>query len=69
MEYADDTLIFCVEEELAYLIVIWVLLEGISLAYLMEKEFILINEVHNLEALNMILAGEIGVLPTTYLGF
>ncbi|WMV45736.1 hypothetical protein MTR67_039121 [Solanum verrucosum] len=67
----DDTLIFCGEEEqLKYLRVILVLFEGISGLHInWRKSFLYpINEVHNMEALNIILGGQVGALPTTYLG-
>ena len=71
-QYADDTLIFCGEEEqqLIYLIVMLVLFEGIFELHInWRKCFLyLIYEVQNMEAINIILGGQVGVLPTTYLG-
>ncbi|WMV37015.1 hypothetical protein MTR67_030400 [Solanum verrucosum] len=72
LQYADDTLIFCgaEEEQLRYLRVILVLFEGISGLHInWRKSFLYpINEVHNMEALNIFLGGQVGALPTTYLG-
>lgn len=72
LQYADDTLIFCdaEEEQLRFLRIILVIFEGISGLHInWRKSFLYpINEVPNLEVLNAILGGEIGSLPTTYLG-
>ncbi|KAG5599514.1 hypothetical protein H5410_030884 [Solanum commersonii] len=70
--YADDTLIFCGTEkdQLKHLRVILVLFEGIlGLRINWRKSSLYpINDVANMEALNIILGGQVGFLPTTYLG-
>ncbi|WMV28367.1 hypothetical protein MTR67_021752 [Solanum verrucosum] len=72
LQYADDTLIFCdaEEEQLKYLRVILVLFEGISGLHINWRKSMMypINEVNNMSCLASILGGEIGVLPTIYLG-
>ncbi|WMV32975.1 hypothetical protein MTR67_026360 [Solanum verrucosum] len=70
--YADDTLIFCgtEEDQLKHLRVILVLFEGISGLRINWRKSSLypINDVANMEALNIILGGQVGFLPTTYFG-
>ncbi|KAG5585379.1 hypothetical protein H5410_045813 [Solanum commersonii] len=72
LQYADDTLIFCdaEEEQLKYLRVILYLFEGISGLHINWRKSMMypINEVNNMSCLASILGGEIGVLPTIYLG-
>ncbi|WMV45337.1 hypothetical protein MTR67_038722 [Solanum verrucosum] len=72
LQYADDTLIFCdaEEQQLKYLRVILVIFEGISGLHINWRKSMMypINEVHNMSCLASILGGEIGVLPTIYLG-
>jgi len=72
LQYADDTLIVCDADEgqLKMLRVILVLFEGFSGLHINWRKSHLypINEVHNMEALNVVLGGEIGALPTSYLG-
>ncbi|KAG5614537.1 hypothetical protein H5410_014361 [Solanum commersonii] len=68
----NDTLIFCdaEEEQLKYLRVILVLFEGISGLHINWRKSVMypINEVNIMRGLTSILGGEIGALPTTYLG-
>ena len=72
LQYADDTLIFCgaEEEQLRYLRVILVLFEGISGLHInWEKSHIYpIYNVPNINLLASILGGEVGTLPSIYLG-
>ncbi|XP_070009924.1 uncharacterized protein [Nicotiana sylvestris] len=72
LQYGDDTLIFCDAEEdkLKHLKVILVLFEGISSLHINCKKRLLypINEVTNIDLLDAILGGEVGALPTIYLG-
>ena len=71
MQYAGDIPIFCgVEEQFKYLRVILILFEGISGLHInWRKSFLYpIDKVHNMEALNLILGGQVGALPTTYIG-
>ena len=71
LQYADDTLILCDADEgqLKMLRVILLLFEGFSGLHINWRKSHLypINEVHNMEALNAVLGGEIGALPTSYL--
>jgi len=70
--YADDTLIFCDAEEdhlkiLRLILVIFEAMSGLHVNW--RKSFLYpVNEVPNMEILKSILGGEVGVLPTTYLG-
>lgn len=72
LQYADDTLIFCGTEEgqLKHLRVILILFEGIPGLHINCRTSSLYptNDVANMEALNIILGGQVGFLPTTYLG-
>ena len=72
LQYANDTLIFCDAEEGQLLILrsILVLFEGVSGLHINWRKsmLFLINEVTNIEELSRILRGEVGTLPTTYLG-
>lgn len=72
MQYVDDTLIFCnaAETQLRYLRVIPILFEGMyGLHINWRKSFLYpINEVPDMERLTLILGGEVGSLPTIYLG-
>ncbi|WMV33279.1 hypothetical protein MTR67_026664 [Solanum verrucosum] len=72
LQYVDDTLIFCDAEEdhLKILRLILVLFEGMSGLHVnWRKSFLYpVNEVPNMENLKLILGGEVGALPTTYLG-
>ncbi|XP_015087000.1 uncharacterized protein LOC107030122 [Solanum pennellii] len=72
LQYAGDIPIFCgvEEEQFKYLRVILILFEGISGLHISwRKNFLYpINKVHNMEALNLILGGQVGALPTTYIG-
>ncbi|WMV15497.1 hypothetical protein MTR67_008882 [Solanum verrucosum] len=68
----DDTLIFCgeVEEQLKYLRVILDLFEAISGLHINRRKSHIypINQVPDMELLAIILGGEVGNLPTVYLG-
>uniref|UniRef100_A0A0V0IY30 Putative ovule protein n=1 Tax=Solanum chacoense TaxID=4108 RepID=A0A0V0IY30_SOLCH len=72
LQYADDTLIFCGEEEeqLKYLRVILILFEAISGLHInwRKSHIYPINHVPDMELLAIILGGEVGNLPTVYLG-
>jgi len=72
LQYADDTLVFCdaEEEQLRFLRIILVLFEGISGLHInwRKSHIYPINEVYNMEQLTFVLGGEVGSLPTTYLG-
>uniref|UniRef100_A0A0V0HEM3 Putative ovule protein n=1 Tax=Solanum chacoense TaxID=4108 RepID=A0A0V0HEM3_SOLCH len=72
LQYADDTLVFCdvEEEQLKYLRVILILFEDISGLQINWRESYIypINQVPNMEHLPIILGGEVGRLPTIYLG-
>ena len=72
LQYADGTLIFCdtEEQQLKYLRVILILFEGMSGLHINRRKSLVypINEVTNMNCLAAILSGEIGTLPTTYLG-
>ncbi|XP_019267660.1 PREDICTED: uncharacterized protein LOC109244948 [Nicotiana attenuata] len=72
LQYADDTLIFCdaKEEQLRFLRIILVLFEGISGLHINWRKSHLfpVNEVPEMEHLALILGGEVGSLPTIYLG-
>lgn len=72
LQYADDTLIFCdaKEDHLKIPILILVIFEGMSGLHVnWRKSFLyLVNEVPNMQILKSILGGEVGALPTTYLG-
>lgn len=72
IQYADDTLIFsgAEEDQLKYLWVILVLFEGVSgLHNNWRKSFMYpINEVNHRNCIASIFGGEVGTLPTTYLG-
>jgi len=72
LQYAEDTLIFCDadKEQIKILRVILVLFEGMSGLHInWGKSFLYpINEVTTMQSLNAILGGEIGSLPTMYLG-
>ncbi|WMV13350.1 hypothetical protein MTR67_006735 [Solanum verrucosum] len=72
LQYADDTLVFCdaESEQLKHLRVIFILFEAISGLHInWGKSFIYpVNEVPEISPLANILGGNIGELPTTYLG-
>ncbi|WMV25769.1 hypothetical protein MTR67_019154 [Solanum verrucosum] len=72
LQYADDTLIFCDAEEGQLLILrsILVLFEGVSGLHInwRKSQLFPINEVPNMLVLSGILGGEVGPLPTMYLG-
>nr|XP_009800410.1 PREDICTED: uncharacterized protein LOC104246308 [Nicotiana sylvestris]XP_016445624.1 PREDICTED: uncharacterized protein LOC107770805 [Nicotiana tabacum] len=72
LQYADDTLIFCdaEEEQLRYLRIILVLFEGISGLHIYRRKSHIypIDEVHNMEQLSLVVGGEVGSLPSIYLG-
>ncbi|WMV09233.1 hypothetical protein MTR67_002618 [Solanum verrucosum] len=72
LQYADDTLIFCgaEEEQLKYLRVILILFEAISGLHInwRKSHIYPINHVPDMELLAIILGGEVGNLPTIYLG-
>nr|XP_016438073.1 PREDICTED: uncharacterized protein LOC107764061 [Nicotiana tabacum] len=72
LQYADDTLVFCdaEKEQLRFLRIILVLFEGVSGLHInwRKSNIFPINEVNNMEQLTQILGGEVGSLPTVYLG-
>ena len=72
LQYADDTLVFCdaEEEQLRFLRIILVLFEGISGLHInwRKSHIYPINEVYNMEQLTLVLGGEVGSLPSIYLG-
>ena len=72
LQYADDTLILCDADEgqLKMLRVTLVLFEGFSGLHInwRKSHIYPINEVRNMETLNTVLGGDIGALPTSYLG-
>ena len=72
LQYADDTLVFCEadREQLKVLRVIFILFEATSgLRINWYKSFIYpVNEVMELQSLGDILGGNVGELPTVYLG-
>ncbi|XP_016540805.1 uncharacterized protein LOC107841371 [Capsicum annuum] len=75
LQYADDTSIFCDANagQLKYLRVILILFESVSGLHInWRKSFIYpiypINNVTDMEYLISILGGEVGILPTVYLG-
>ncbi|WMV24735.1 hypothetical protein MTR67_018120 [Solanum verrucosum] len=72
LQYADDTLIFCDAEEsqLKILRVILILFEATSGLHINWRKSLIfpINEVNRMQHLTEILGGEIGKLPTVYLG-
>ncbi|XP_075092306.1 uncharacterized protein LOC107821421 [Nicotiana tabacum] len=72
LQYADDTLVFCDAEkdQLRFLRIILVLFEGVSGLHInwRKSNIFPINEVNNMGQLTQILGGEVGSLPTVYLG-
>ncbi|KAF3678189.1 hypothetical protein FXO37_04501 [Capsicum annuum] len=72
LQYADDTLIFCdaEEEQLRILRLILVIFERMSGLHVnWSKSFLYpVNVVPNIEMLKAVLGGEVGNLPTIYLG-
>jgi len=72
LQYADDTLIFCDADrnQLRHLRIVLVLFEGIlGLHINWGKSFLYpINDVPHMNLLASILGGEVGSLPTLYLG-
>lgn len=72
LQYADDTLVFCESdrEQLKVLRVIFILFEATSgLRINWYKSFIYqVNEVMELQSLADILGGNVGEMPTIYLG-
>nr|XP_009762742.1 PREDICTED: uncharacterized protein LOC104214731 [Nicotiana sylvestris] len=72
LQYADDTLVFCEadREQLKVLRVIFILFEATSgLRINWYKSFIYpVNEVMELQSLAGILGGNVGEMPTVYLG-
>ncbi|WMV41831.1 hypothetical protein MTR67_035216 [Solanum verrucosum] len=72
LQYADDTLIFCDADrnQLRHLRIILVLFEGISGLHINWGKIFLypINDVPHMNLLASILGGEVGSLPTLYLG-
>lgn len=72
LQHADDALMFYDNEEdqIGILRSILVLFGGVSVLHInwRKSHVYPINEVPNVEELAIILGGEIGALPTTYLG-
>ena len=72
LQYADDTLIFCDANEGQLLVLrsILALFEGVSGLHInwRKSQLYPINNVSNMEELSWILGGEVGSLPTIYLG-
>ncbi|XP_075091548.1 uncharacterized protein LOC142171749 [Nicotiana tabacum] len=72
LQYADDTLIFCDADvtEVKYLRVILIIFEAISRLHInwRKSQIFTVNEVSNIQLLAGILGGEIGFIPTIYLG-
>ncbi|XP_075111257.1 uncharacterized protein LOC142181712 [Nicotiana tabacum] len=72
LQYTDDTLVFCdaEEEQLRFLRIILVLFEGISGLHINRRKTHIfpINEVYKMDQLTLVLGGDVGSLPTIYLG-